>query len=165
MAFPGGILKIFENQYSMTSQVIRQVGSSYGVLQVCRCLPAPGQFPWRSKRMRHSQNAPRCPRRPTVLPAGAQDSAPRLFMSSPLPRLSLQSQGDTHLPLGTTAIQAALLKCSFACLHVWALQKFLEAGKLCLFVLAFSVPSCLLCNNTGSLSETGPMTQLCAVRK
>ena len=47
--------------------------------------PAPGQFPWRSERMRRSQNAPRCPCRPIVLPAGAQDSAPHCFMSGHAP--------------------------------------------------------------------------------
>ena len=141
MVFPGGILKIFKNQYGTTNQVVCQVGSSYGVVQVCRCIPAPrsshgGTRGCAVPRMHHTAPAGPLTSQPVPkiqLPIFSCLATPQALLARPgwspvcpcVPQLSRQPSSNAL--------------CLSACLEL--LQKFLEARSCILFILAFSILS------------------------
>ena len=84
----------------------------------------------------------------------------------PLPRLSLQGQGGLLSALVHHSYPGSPPQMLFACLHVWSSSRISlkpEAVSFSSLHFPYLAP-CLPCHNMGSLSETGPMTQLCAVR-
>lgn len=130
---------------------------------MCRCLPAPGQFMEEQRiaipRMHHAAPAGHCHSQPVP------DSAPHLFMSGHSPGSPCRSGWSPVCPWAPQPSQAALLKCSLLVCMSGAPPSSLKPETVSFRPLHFLyLAPCLLCNNhRDPLSETGPMTQLCAV--